>query len=493
MSKPDVWDEEADFVIIGSGAAGATAAVTLAENGFGTLVLEEGRWVRREDFKEDLFSAMRMLFRDFGAQMTRGGAVMPVLEGCAVGGSTVMNGAIIHRLPEAVHAAWAQDKGIADISPFSQIESYADSIESDLGIKRNLGSLLKTLPISATLRRLGWAHEAMLRNAPGCRASGRCLQGCPTGGKWSLEASYIPRAVRAGARVHSEHKAQKIIFEKDRAVGVKAVHQGKIKMYRARRGIVVAAGVLHSPELLWRSGVGNRAHLGRHFQCHLGIGIVGLLDRPIVSIQGPPQGIEIQAFQSDYIKLATQLVPPELTLARTPLAGRELTALLSEVDRFSSWTASVRSEAEGRLRRGVTGKFYLEFRPSPRDLERIRTSLWRLGQLLFEMGAERVFPGIIGPDSLPRDLTDRRDVDRIKTMPLDPKYYLTSVGHLFGTCRMGSDPQQSVVDPHFRVHGTRGLHVIDASVFPSNTGVNPQHSIMSLAMHASYLLMQSSY
>ena len=53
--------------------------------------------------------------------------------------------------------------------------------------------------------------------------------------------------------------------------------------------------------------------------------------------------------------------------------------------------------------------------------------------------------------------------------------------HLFGTCRAGTDPKTSVVDPYLRVHGVNGVYVMDASVFPSNTGVNPQHSIMAIA------------
>ena len=53
--------------------------------------------------------------------------------------------------------------------------------------------------------------------------------------------------------------------------------------------------------------------------------------------------------------------------------------------------------------------------------------------------------------------------------------------HLFGGCRAGRDAATSVVDPTLKVHGVDGLYVMDASVFPINTGVNPQHSIMSIA------------
>ncbi len=104
-----------------------------------------------------------------------------------------------------------------------------------------------------------------------------------------------------------------------------------------------------------------------------------------------------------------------------------------------------------------------------------------MAQLLFELGGVRVFPGIFG---VPGELRTRGEVDVIRSATLDPRAYLLGVGHIFGTCRMGGDPAVSVVAPDFRVHGPRSLYVVDASVFPSNIGVNPQLAIMTLARHA---------
>ena len=73
-----------------------------------------------------------------------------------------------------------------------------------------------------------------------------------------------------------------------------------------------------------------------------------------------------------------------------------------------------------------------------------------------------------------------RRVDR-NASPLDARSYNMVATHLFGGCRAGKDPAGSVVDPTLKVHGVDGLYVMDASVFPTNTGVNPQHSIMSVA------------
>jgi len=66
-----------------------------------------------------------------------------------------------------------------------------------------------------------------------------------------------------------------------------------------------------------------------------------------------------------------------------------------------------------------------------------------------------------------------------------------TVYHPIGTCRMGSDAQQSVVDPQLRVHGIHGLRVIDASVFPNLTSANTNAPTMMLAHRAADLILEA--
>jgi choline dehydrogenase-like flavoprotein len=56
--------------------------------------------------------------------------------------------------------------------------------------------------------------------------------------------------------------------------------------------------------------------------------------------------------------------------------------------------------------------------------------------------------------------------------------------HLFGTACAGKDPRHSVVGPNLESHHVKSLYVMDASVFPTNMGVNPQHSVMGVVMRA---------
>jgi choline dehydrogenase-like flavoprotein len=103
----------------------------------------------------------------------------------------------------------------------------------------------------------------------------------------------------------------------------------------------------------------------------------------------------------------------------------------------------------------------------------------------FLAGATEVLLNVHG---LPESLTSIDQVKLFDDAPLNPQSYSLVATHLFGTCRAGSNPADAVVDARLKVHGREGLYVMDASVMPSNTGVNPQHGIMAVATVASRLL-----
>jgi len=100
-----------------------------------------------------------------------------------------------------------------------------------------------------------------------------------------------------------------------------------------------------------------------------------------------------------------------------------------------------------------------------------------VAEVFFAAGAESVYPGIAGMGELrhPREAAAIREA-RLGAGALTPVGF-----HPMGTARMGGDPQRSATDHWGVVRGTVGLHVADASLFPSCVGVNPQLTIMAFA------------
>jgi len=482
------WEAQADYVVVGSGAAGATVGLGLSQAGADVLILEEGGWYRRDDFEPDLYSALAHLWREFGGQVAAGRSAFPVAQGCCVGGSTVVNGAAMNRLPESVWREWtAADPALRDALPWSELEASAESIETELQVGANLAGRLPGLPMTRALERLGYPHRAMARSAPGCRHTNRCLTGCPSGGKWSMERSLLPRATELGARLLADHRVERVLTEHGRAAGVVASHRegprrGRARRafrIRARRGVVVAAGVVHSPLLLRRSGLRN-PHLGRHFQCHVGTSLVADFEAPVAAIQGPSLGYEV--FPEPDLKCnSLPPTPPEIALGNVPVVGRELVDLLRSFDQRAVWNNSQRSRAEGRITGPWLGVPRIRLTPARHDFERIRAAIFHVARLLFEAGARAVYPGLHGA---PRRVRNAVEAEAIRKAPLDPRGYALNASHLFGTCRMSSRASRGAVRPDFRSHELDGLHVVDASVFPTSIGTNPQLAVMTLARHA---------
>src|SRR5689334_9581134 len=111
----EVREDEADYVIVGSGAGGATAARVLSEAGRSVLILEEGPRLRTEERPRAMLEALSRTFRDAGTQTTRGRAPFPLLQGCLVGGTTAVNSGITWRLPEDVRAEWSERFGLSSL------------------------------------------------------------------------------------------------------------------------------------------------------------------------------------------------------------------------------------------------------------------------------------------------------------------------------------------------------------------------------------------
>jgi len=481
-------EESFDFVVVGSGASGAVAAYVLASAGHSVAIVEEGPWVKTREFGEDVLSAFRRLIRDSAMQAVEGRSFLPLLQGRCVGGSTVINSAIAWRTPDDVLDDWAVRFGLANTLSMRDLEPHFAALERDLSVRsvdddvagRNNALFLE----HANAR--GYEASKMRRYDQGCRGSGRCLSGCPSAAKRGMSVTYVPASLARGARIFTSFRVDKIVRSHSRAAGVvaKSTSVGPLKttacrlLLHARKGVLLAASTIQTPVILQRSGVRSAA-LGDHFQIHPGLALTAKFDTPVRMHFGATQGAESIHFRETHrFKLETISLPPELLAARIPGAGPELTRRLADYGQLAVWAAQVRARAQGTVRPAWGGGARVRLTLTEADIVATRAASATLAQLFFDAGAREVWPGIYG---VPAILSSPDDVKRIAEGPLDPRAYSFIATHLFGAARMGPDPRSSTVGLNFGVHGTEGLYVVDSSLFPTNLGVNPQHSIMAIA------------
>jgi choline dehydrogenase-like flavoprotein len=302
--------------------------------------------------------------------------------------------------------------------------------------------------------------------------------------------NYLRRAVEDGAAVYAHATVGRVVVEKGRAVAVTgsvpaAAGSGRGRRpfrVAAKRAVIVAASAIQSPNLLRRSGI-RRPHLGDHFMAHPGTAVMAVYPNVVGAWTGASQGYEVLGLRDTVgVKLESINVPPEVAAARFPGVGRRLGAYLDRLDHVATWSVAVRAEAEGRIRPSRLFGDHVKYDLTANDIDRTRRGMKHLAEMHFLAGATEVVTGVYG---MPEVLRSLDELSRYDQASVDPRDYSMVATHLFGGCRAGSDPAMSVVDPQLRVHGVDGLYVMDASVFPTNTGVNPQHGIMAVATVAS--------
>lgn len=482
--------DAADWVVIGTGPAGAAVAETLTGAGQDVVMIEEGRWIAKSEFNGRAFHGQKIAYREMGAMTAMGRSVIPVVQGRCVGGGSVINAAIIWRLPEDVLARWRREFDIGDAIDDKALAEAFEKIEKDLNIRTTTPAALgrNHALLKEGADKLGYESRIIPRNERGCEGHDQCLSGCPIGAKQSMDLTYVPAALERGARLYHSCEAGHIDIEAGRARRVHADFKDPLTRSKrgrltveARRGVILCASVIQSPLLLWRSGLGlSSGHLGKHFMGHPGASIIGVFPDEVRLWEGATQGWDSEHFrESDGIKFEGLALPPDLLVGRLPWVGMELKKALAEYDRMVNVGCAMIARAEGSVRPLGAGAL-IQFTPTKQDMLNLRKGLRILADIMVAAGAVAVIPDVHGlPGRIERD---RLNV--IDNASIDPRDYTMAMTHLFGTCRLGRDPRQSVVGPDFQVHDARGVYVMDSSIFPTNIGVNPQHSIMGVAMQA---------
>ncbi len=473
--------DNADVVVVGSGPAGATVARHLAHEGVRVVVLEEGHHVRPSEFVASGVRAMASLYRDMGTSISFGNVSMPYLQGRAVGGTSVVNGAISWRFPREILDEWiAADPGLSGALSYEEIAAAEARIEERLNVHPTEESVAgpKNLLLARGAEALGVAHRPIRRNVRGCVGEGRCLQGCPHGHKLSMDMSFLPDAVADGARILAGMRVERVIVEGGRARGVVGVTAAGARFeVRAEHAVILAASAIQTPCILRKSGLTN-GPVGDGLMAHPGVSVTGRFAEPVRNWRGATQGHEVTGYRSEGLKLEALGFDLSILASRVPGVGRDFARRLAELDRYAVWGAALRASARGTVRNGPTRPI-VTYSLTDDDVRKARRGVRVLGEAMLAAGALEVYPGIPGFDPVVRDRAHMARFDIAGSLRASD--YSMSMTHLFGTTRMGSDPATSVVRPDFRHHATDGLYVADSSVFPGNLGVNPQIAIMALA------------
>ena len=485
--------ERFDVVVVGSGAGGGLVAGEVADSGARVLLLETGPHRTAADFTRWEAHANHDIW------------FAPTLGGAERGRRKPPLGVVIRRRPlrprrdehrqhEAVAlrhrptrttpsgtpppVCWAR---VATRSAPATWRLHFKRVESRLGVRERSDWQQCIRTVVPGFEAMGAELEPVMSYTDAnCMRCGSCLQGCPTNaGKNSMNVYIHPPWAEGRLTLRAECTVTRVIVE-DRGSGLEATGVQYVDAAGQAHAVdasvvVVAAGAMGTSHLLLQSGIPEAAGgsassrlIGRNVGWHPARIIVGLFEEPQDAHRVYPISAHCMKFQRDeaggfIVEAATIQDPIGFSIMLcdedgVPMWGRQLSDTVRRFRYFSGLLTMVTDQNNGIAWMDEEGRDRYSYEFNAVESERDAASSKFAREALLAAGAQRVLPS-----------------SQCST-------------HVQGGCRMGTDPERSVVDAHAESHDVRRLFIGDGSVIPSTLSVNPSLTIMALASRlAGYL------
>lgn len=469
MTVDRVAHHDCEVLIVGSGAGGATTAAVLAEAGLDVLIVEEGPWVEQGSVVPFSLDQMDQQYRAGGVTVALGRPSIAYTEGRCAGGGTEVNSGLYRRPSEETLQRWRTGHSILDLDDES-FYGICEEVERELSVSTVPGA---HTPASERLRAgaatLGWRHDEIPRwmtYPDGTDAD--------EGQRQSMTRTYLPRALAAGGRVLCDHKVDRIISDRHHAFRAELTDANGAPTTIDFEHVFVCGGAIQTPALLQRSG--HRGLVGRQLAVHPTVKLAARFDEPVnVSADVPVH--QVKEFSPDLSFGGSASHPGLVALALTD-NWADMRSAVTAWPEIAVYYAAITSEGRGRVR-AVPGMSdpLVTYRLSRRDRDLLGHGLARLALVMLEAGAREVFPSFKAAPTV----RNRRDL-----ATLTERFAATAASvmtvHLCSTVPMGENRSVAAADSFGRVHGTENVYVNDASLLPDAPGVNPQASVMAVAI-----------
>ena len=530
-----------DYIIVGAGSAGCVLADKLSENGrHSVLLIEAGPsdrrfWVQTPIGYGATYTDPKVNWRFYSeAEAGLGNRKMYMPRGKVLGGSSSINALVYHRGQSSDYDDWKRAGNVGwdynSILPF--FECFENVVGSDQQ-SQNIPGKLTITDVADQYHPIKSAFFAMSRDLQipykdRCHMMGEGVYPyyitTRHGRRCSSATAFLwPAKGRQNLKVMTDAMVTKLIIRDGAAVGVELIQHSRSQTFSAQAEIILTAGAIGSPHILQLSGIGSgklcqshgivtvcdQPNVGKHLQDHLGINYFHLANRPtlnnvlgswphliiagvnyIMRRKGPLSlGVNqlggLVRATPDAPRLDTQLYINPITYSVTDGDTRRLT----KPDRASGFALSFNScrpysagsvyikSADAAVPPAIHGN-YLD---DQRDIDDVLRMARFIGRMQNSPSVQKLLAA--PPETNLLALSDDEIIDDFRTRS-------GTVFHPCGTCRMGPDRRDSVVDPQLRVHGVGKLRVADAAIFPNITSANTNAPTIAVAHKAASLILQ---
>ncbi|WP_422040849.1 GMC family oxidoreductase [Roseibium sp.] len=519
-----------DVLIIGAGASGAAIAWSLLETRMRILCLEQGDHLHDKDYpsrqrdyelsRYGEFSCdpnVRKLEQDYPVN-SEDSCITPV-NWNGVGGSTVNFLGHWPRMKPSDFRTRSLD-GVAEDWPveYETLAPFYDLNDENTGVSGLAGNPgypdysppLPPIPIGRLGRtlakgfnELGWhwwpSDVAILsQDRDGrqkCVNAGTCDLGCAAGAKGGTNFTYWPILQNAGVELRTRSRVREITIDPETGFATGVLYhdaEGRLHEQRAELVIVACNGIgtprllLNSTSSLFPDGLANRSGLvGKNLMFHPLTGVAGVFKEPMLGHEGPMAcSILSQEFyetdpERDFVRgygLHSGRSTTPMTFALggygidSPIPwGAEHREIMDNVYPYLAGLTVVTEDLPEETNRVTLDPVLTDsdgipapsitYRLGDNTRKMLRHGQEKATELLLAAGAEKIIAK--GSDEV----------------------WWRAGWHQMGTCRMGDDPEKSVVNAWGRCHDVKNLFIVDGSIFVTSGAVNPTSTIQALALY----------
>ncbi len=489
-----------DAVVIGTGAGGAPLTARLAKAGLSVVALEAGRVFRPEDHVADEVAADIYWMEERlsgGANPTAFGSNN---SGMGVGGSTLHWGAFCPRPdPRDLQLKTLTGEGADWPIDHAELIRYIEEVEQFTGVsgparypwdehrRYEYPPVARNAPADAMARGCA-AVGIVATDAPAalvsldrdqphwgqrqaCVNCGACHQGCRNAAKTSMDTTYLPLAAAHGAEIRAGCRVLSLEFDAGGRITAVVYRQGDAEHRQRCSAVFLCAGGVETPRLLLNLGIANSSgQVGRNFMAHVATQVWGRFDADMRMNRGYPSSLisedmlrpDDAGYAGGYLIQSLGVLPVNLAtgLARgAGMWGERLQTILRGYNHMAGigingeclphpdnrLTLADETDAFGHRKARIDFSYHANEHAIDRHARRTLSDIWAAA-----------------------DAKDIFAVDRS--------------AHTIGTCRMGRDGDEAVVDADGRSFDIPNLLICDNSIFPSALAANPALTIMALSL-----------